>query len=245
MAIYPLIACIYIQRVSSLQCWALFGVGYTMVKIAQSCPTLCDPVDYTVRGILQARILEWVAFSFPRWSSQPRDRIQVSRMAGGFFTSWATRVDKVSSLMEFEQVEEYVMRERFRSSLALQWLGLPCFHFRGHSLITGWGTKVLHALKSCGGEGGEERFRKTVSKSEMMKLWMAKARVSQSMVLGWCFWRGDLGLRSEWPCKMGVLEHSTERNCECWVSEWCGVCHIQGTAGSGRSERRKREGQGL
>ena len=42
------------------------------VKEAQSCPTLCDPVDSTVHGILQARILEWVAFPFSRGSSQPR-----------------------------------------------------------------------------------------------------------------------------------------------------------------------------
>ena len=41
--------------------------------------------------ILQARILEWVAFPFSRGSSQPRDRTQVSRTAGGFFTSWATK----------------------------------------------------------------------------------------------------------------------------------------------------------
>ena len=54
---------------------------------AQSCPTLCDPVDYTVHGILQARILEWVAFLFSRESSQPSDRTQVSRIVGGFFTS--------------------------------------------------------------------------------------------------------------------------------------------------------------
>ena len=43
------------------------------VKVAQSCPTLCDPMDYTVHGILQARILEWAAFPFSRGSSQPRD----------------------------------------------------------------------------------------------------------------------------------------------------------------------------
>ena len=42
------------------------------VKVAQSCPTLCDPMDYVVHGILQARILEWVAFPFSRGSSQPR-----------------------------------------------------------------------------------------------------------------------------------------------------------------------------
>ena len=48
-------------------------------------------MDYTVHGILRARILEWVAIPFCRESSQPRDRTQVSRIADGFFTSWATR----------------------------------------------------------------------------------------------------------------------------------------------------------
>ena len=52
------------------------------VKVAQLCPTLCDPKDYIVHGILQARILEWVAFPFSRGSSQPQDRNQVSRIAG-------------------------------------------------------------------------------------------------------------------------------------------------------------------
>ena len=44
------------------------------VKITQSCPTPCDPMDYTVHGILQARILKWVAVPFSRGSSQPRDQ---------------------------------------------------------------------------------------------------------------------------------------------------------------------------
>ena len=66
------------------------------MKFAQLCPTLCDPVDYTVHGILQARILEWIAFPFSRGSSQPRDWSQVSHIAGGFFTSWATREAKES-----------------------------------------------------------------------------------------------------------------------------------------------------
>ena len=57
------------------------------VKVAQSCPTLCNTTDYTVHGILQARILEWVAIPFFRGSSQPRDQTQISRIAGGFFTS--------------------------------------------------------------------------------------------------------------------------------------------------------------
>ena len=54
------------------------------VKVAQSCLTLCDPIEHTVHGILQARILEWVAFPFSRGSFQPRDQTQVSHMAGGF-----------------------------------------------------------------------------------------------------------------------------------------------------------------
>ena len=48
-------------------------------------------MDYTVQGILRARILEWVAPPFSRGSSQPRDWTQVSHTAGGLFISWATR----------------------------------------------------------------------------------------------------------------------------------------------------------
>ena len=60
-------------------------------EVAQSCPTLCDPVDYSPPGsflheILQARILEWVAISFCSGASQPRDRTRVSHIAGRFVT---------------------------------------------------------------------------------------------------------------------------------------------------------------
>ena len=50
-----------------------------------------SPMDHTVHGVLQARILEWVAFPFSRGSSHPKDGTQVSCMAGRFFTSWTTR----------------------------------------------------------------------------------------------------------------------------------------------------------
>ena len=60
------------------------------VKVTQLYLTLCNPMDYTVHGILQARILEWVAVLFSRGSSQHRNRTQVSPLVGGFFTSWAT-----------------------------------------------------------------------------------------------------------------------------------------------------------
>ena len=65
-------------------------------EIAQSCLPLCDSVDCrspgsSIRGISQARILEWVAISFSRGSSQPRDRTQVSHIAGRRFNLSATR----------------------------------------------------------------------------------------------------------------------------------------------------------
>ena len=93
------------------------------MKVAQSCPTLCNPMDYTVHGILQPRILEWVAFPFSRGSSQPRDRTQVSRIAGGFFTSWATR--EAQSLLEFPCLwvtSSFLCALRLYH-IVLQWLG--------------------------------------------------------------------------------------------------------------------------
>ena len=65
-------------------------------EVAQSCPTLCDPMDWSplsssIQGILHSRILEWVATSFSRRSSQPRDWTQVSRIVGRGFTVWATK----------------------------------------------------------------------------------------------------------------------------------------------------------
>ena len=66
-------------------------VKWSEVKVIQLCPTLCNPIDYTIHGILQARILKWVVFPFFRGSYQPKDPTQVSYIAGRFFTSWATR----------------------------------------------------------------------------------------------------------------------------------------------------------
>ena len=74
----------------------LISVCVVCVLVAQLYPTLCDPMDCApqaplVHGIFQARVLEWVAISFSRASSQPRDRIQILCIAGRFFTVWATR----------------------------------------------------------------------------------------------------------------------------------------------------------
>ena len=78
--------------------------GFSKVKrlVAQSCPTLCNlmdcsPPDSSVHGILQARIQEWVAISFSRGSSWPKDQTHVSYTADRFFTIWATREAHVFS----------------------------------------------------------------------------------------------------------------------------------------------------
>ena len=62
-----------------------------VLKVAKSCLTLCDPMDCSlpsssVHGILQARILEWVAIPFSKGSTPPRDQTWVSHIAGTFFT---------------------------------------------------------------------------------------------------------------------------------------------------------------
>ena len=70
-------------------CYFLF-----VLKWSERCSVVsdsCDPIAYTVHGILQARILEWVAVPFSRGFSQPRDQTQVFHIVGKFFTSWATR----------------------------------------------------------------------------------------------------------------------------------------------------------
>ena len=61
------------------------------VKVAQWCLTFCDPMDYTVHGILQARILEWVAYPFSSGSSRLRNRTRVSCIADKLFINWAIR----------------------------------------------------------------------------------------------------------------------------------------------------------
>ena len=65
-------------------------------EVTQWCPTLCDPMDcslpgYSIHGTFQARVLEWIAISFSRGFSWPRNRTRVSCIAGRRFTLWATR----------------------------------------------------------------------------------------------------------------------------------------------------------
>ena len=79
--------------------WNYFTLVITLVslsEVAQSCLTLCDPMDCSlpgssVHGIFQAILLEWIAISFSRRSSQPRDQTWVSHIVDRHFTIWATR----------------------------------------------------------------------------------------------------------------------------------------------------------
>ena len=84
------------------------------VVSAQSCPTLCNPVDckllgFSVHGILQARILEWIAVFFSRGSSRPRDWTRVSLIGGRRFNLWATR--EVHSVSLGERIIYHRLRE--------------------------------------------------------------------------------------------------------------------------------------
>ena len=79
------------------------GVKESESEVTQLCPTLWDPMDCNlpgsyIHGIFQSRTLEWVAISFSRGSSQPRDWTQVSCIVGRHFTVWATREVSVKEL---------------------------------------------------------------------------------------------------------------------------------------------------
>ena len=91
------------------------------VLAAQLCLTLCDPVNCSlpgssVHGILQVRVVEWVTIPFSTGSSQGllncRDWIQVSQIAGGFFTIWATRKPFLF-LTNLEKLTYCMKREKF------------------------------------------------------------------------------------------------------------------------------------
>ena len=100
--------------------WYCLTYGESESEVAQSCLTLCDPVDcslpgFSVHGILQARVLEWVAISFSRGSSQHRDWTQVSRIAGRRFNLWATSLGRHITLthVKFLTTKPPVMSQDF------------------------------------------------------------------------------------------------------------------------------------
>ena len=113
-----------------------------LLREAQSCRTLCNPMDYTVHGILQARILEWAAFPFSRGSSQPRDQAQVAHISGRFFTSWATRkapgFPKCQKNLTSERGRKCGVKERKTAPL------LTTFRLMAAAVESSWGKWAVY-----------------------------------------------------------------------------------------------------
>ena len=109
-----------------------FPYSFRKVKVKV---TLCDPMDYTVHWILQARILEWIATPFSRGFSQPRDRTQVSRIIGKIFTSWAAR----EALVLLGKIQKILLTIwKFLAIKAKWWLaaGDQCSHHGKKASLT-------------------------------------------------------------------------------------------------------------
>ena len=118
-------------RTTYSQCWKLSPC--VCVLVTQLCLTLCDLMDgsppgSSVPGIIQARILEWVVLYSSRESSQPRDWSQVSCIASGCFTFWATREALSSSQVIIQG------QRRTHFSHAFIWLSLPAQGGEGPNL---------------------------------------------------------------------------------------------------------------
>ena len=97
------------------------GVKVKESEVAQSCPTLCDPMDcslpgFSVHGISPARILEWVTISFSRGSSRPRNRTWVSCIGGRRFNLWAIRE---AQFQVYSKVNQLYICMKVKSSLTL------------------------------------------------------------------------------------------------------------------------------
>ena len=115
------------------------------VKITQLSRTLCNPKDYAVHGILQARILEWVAYPFSRGSSRPKNRTRVSCIAGGFFTNWAMR--EAQSMTVLKKLTQYSSLTYSLDGVILKWYWIcktPWLHMAnsGNSVLL---PKVWHS----------------------------------------------------------------------------------------------------
>ena len=111
---------------------AIIQLIFLWSEVAQSCLILCDPMDCSlpgssIHGIFQAVVLEWIAISFSRGSSQPRDRTQVSRIIDRCFTVWATR-----EVQYFFSGGIYILK--WNTERTTKWfLGLPCWLFQTNS----------------------------------------------------------------------------------------------------------------
>ena len=136
------------------------------VLVTQLFLTLCNPVDcsppgFSVHGILQARILEWIAISSSRGSSWPRDETRVSCTANGFFTTWTTReaplqVKFILVTNFFKKIQlarldivEYVLIKR-RERYAGQWYGLLWYaQINNHSHLIIYTCWLWHSTRAA------------------------------------------------------------------------------------------------
>ena len=122
-------------------------IMFTRAELLQSCLILCNPMDCSppgssIHGILQARILEWVAMPSSRGSFQPRDQAQASHIAGKFFIIWATweahtyiTNGKISAKIKFDKERAWI-----------DLLGdFPGSALHGNHLET-----PIHSVKGCG-----------------------------------------------------------------------------------------------
>ena len=102
-----------LRRKKTNHCWVFYRETFwnncftaVLCLVTQSCRTLgdllnCRPQAPLSTGMLQARILEWVAMTSSRGSSQPKDQTQVSHIAGGFFTDWSTKFYSTHSQLDY------------------------------------------------------------------------------------------------------------------------------------------------
>ena len=128
-------------------------------EVAQSCPTLRDPMDCSlsgssIHGIFQARVLEWIAISFSRGSSRPRNWTWVSRIAGRCFTVWATRapVYLQGKFLKVELLGWRVCIYNFLTSLPVGPLKRLCqltFRLFSHTLTSTGMSSLLLGFRFC------------------------------------------------------------------------------------------------
>ena len=126
-------------------CLRFFFRLNVLVLVAQSCLILCDPMDCSPPGssvheILQATVLEWVAISFSRGSSWPRDQTQVSCTAGRFFTDWTTREAQTKYILALSKQPRQGLPRRYKGLSTLK-MQVGC--------IQGWRNPVQLALCFC------------------------------------------------------------------------------------------------
>ena len=171
------------------------------VKVAQSRLTLCDPMDCSppgpsVHGILQARILEWVAVPFSRESSQPRNWTQVSSIAGEFFTIWATRNTGVGSLSLLPGI--FLTQELNRGLLHCRRI-LYQHSYQGTTHLRTWWRNSEKGESHAGWCPRAPHSRCALSAEDRLK-------GPRKLVLGWSM--------LIWLC--GVLELGPPESCSGW-----------------------------